>query len=184
MKILYTAVMLICLLASAGIAAETEKAKVVKTAQTVEKQKAAADLKEVAPPPTRTFSNSLKIGWQAVSGGGLMRGESANFDLNATSGQPAAGDCSSDNYGTSSGFWQDIIVGDCCDLPGDANGDEAVNIGDPVYLINYIFKDGPAPFCDQEGDANYDCAINIGDPVYLINHIFKDGPAAHCGCVE
>jgi len=28
---------------------------------------------------------------------------------------------------------------------GDANGDEAVNLADAVYLINYIFKGGAAP---------------------------------------
>jgi predicted GH43/DUF377 family glycosyl hydrolase len=27
----------------------------------------------------------------------------------------------------------------------DADGDGAVNIGDPVYLINYVFKSGPPP---------------------------------------
>ncbi|MCP4567365.1 MAG: hypothetical protein GY841_07285, partial [FCB group bacterium] len=32
---------------------------------------------------------------------------------------------------------------------GDANGDGAINIGDPVYIINYVFKSGPAsdPLC-------------------------------------
>ncbi|MCP4566853.1 MAG: hypothetical protein GY841_04640 [FCB group bacterium] len=61
-------------------------------------------------------------------------------------------------------------------LCGDANGDEAVNIGDPVYLINYIFKSGAAPVPLCIGDANGDDAVNIGDPVYIINYIFKSGP--------
>lgn len=30
---------------------------------------------------------------------------------------------------------------------GDANCDGAINISDAVYLINYIFKSGPAPGC-------------------------------------
>ena len=30
-----------------------------------------------------------------------------------------------------------------CDKPGDANGDNAVNLGDAVFVINYIFKGGP-----------------------------------------
>ena len=62
-------------------------------------------------------------------------------------------------------------------LCGDANGDLAVNIGDPVYLINYIFKSGPWPDPVCKGDANGDDAVNIGDPVYIINYIFKSGPA-------
>jgi len=73
---------------------------------------------------------------------------------------------------------------DCCNMPGDASDDEAVNIGDGVYLINYIFKGGPPPPCLNEGDANADCAINIGDGVYLINYIFKGGPPPECGCME
>jgi hypothetical protein len=27
------------------------------------------------------------------------------------------------------------------------NGDASVNVGDAVYLINYIFRNGPAPHC-------------------------------------
>jgi M6 family metalloprotease-like protein len=68
-------------------------------------------------------------------------------------------------------------IPDGCDvICGDANGDEAVNVADAVYLINYIFKDGlpPDPLC--VGDANDDDAVNIADAVYLINYIFKDGP--------
>jgi len=59
---------------------------------------------------------------------------------------------------------------------GDAGGDQVVNIGDAVYLINYIFKGGPAPDPLCVGDAGGDGAVNIGDAVYLINYIFKGGP--------
>jgi hypothetical protein len=31
---------------------------------------------------------------------------------------------------------------------GDVNGDNAVNVGDAVYLINHVFKGGPAPLQD------------------------------------
>lgn len=72
----------------------------------------------------------------------------------------------------------------CCDAAGDANDDASVNIGDPVYVINYVFKGGPPPVCRAEGDPNADCAINIGDAVDLINFIFKGGPAPVCsGCI-
>jgi hypothetical protein len=76
-----------------------------------------------------------------------------------------------------------VVTTGCCNMAGDANDDEAVNIGDAVYLINYIFKGGPPPPCLDEGDANADCAINIGDGVYLINYIFKGGPPPICGCM-
>ncbi len=71
-----------------------------------------------------------------------------------------------------------------CDCaPGEANGDAAYNIGDAVYLINYIFKGGPPPipYLICSGDANCDCADNIGDAVHLINYIFKGGPPP-CDC--
>jgi len=66
---------------------------------------------------------------------------------------------------------------------GDPNADLSVNIGDAVYLINYIFKGGPAPQPElAAGDPNCDGSVNIGDAVYLINYIFKGGdmPCAAC----
>jgi hypothetical protein len=62
-------------------------------------------------------------------------------------------------------------------IPGDANGDRLVNIGDAVCIINRIFRDG-APFNPTEAaDANCDGSVNVGDAVYLVNHIFRGGPA-------
>ncbi len=59
---------------------------------------------------------------------------------------------------------------------GDASGDSTVSIADAVYLINYIFKGGPAPDPICQGDGNGDEDINIGDAVYLITYIFQSGP--------
>jgi hypothetical protein len=63
---------------------------------------------------------------------------------------------------------------------GDANDDGAVNIGDVVYVINYVFKGGPAPDPFEMGDANGDGEVNIADGVYLINYTFKGGPEPIC----
>ncbi len=63
---------------------------------------------------------------------------------------------------------------------GDANGDEDINVGDAVYLINHIFNAGAAPDPIEAGDANGDGNLNIGDAVYLINHIFNGGPPPMC----
>jgi len=74
-------------------------------------------------------------------------------------------------------------VGDACDyLCGDANRDGTVNIGDAVYIVNYVFKGGLAPAPLGAGDANCDGPVNIGDAVYLVNYIFKGGiaPCALC----
>jgi photosystem II stability/assembly factor-like uncharacterized protein len=63
---------------------------------------------------------------------------------------------------------------------GDANGDDAVNISDAVYLIAYIFVGGLAPTPLAAGDANCNGAVNISDAVYLIAYIFSGGPAPCC----
>ncbi|MEE9441169.1 MAG: M20/M25/M40 family metallo-hydrolase [candidate division Zixibacteria bacterium] len=65
---------------------------------------------------------------------------------------------------------------------GDANSDESINIGDAVYIINHIFKNGPAPDPIQSCNVNCDGACNVGDAVYLINHVFKGGniPCEDC----
>ncbi|MCP4568586.1 MAG: hypothetical protein GY841_13495 [FCB group bacterium] len=68
----------------------------------------------------------------------------------------------------------------CCDEAGDANNDGPVNVGDAVYMINYVFKGGPEPECKAEGDANGDCTLNVGDAVYLINYVFKGGDSPIC----
>ncbi len=61
-------------------------------------------------------------------------------------------------------------------LRGDANGDGLIDVGDVVYLINYLFKNGPAPNPLQAGDVNCDGLDDVGDVVYLINYLFKSGP--------
>jgi len=60
---------------------------------------------------------------------------------------------------------------------GDANGDKVIDVGDVVYLINYLYRNGPAPIPMDIGDVNNDKVIDIGDIVYLINYLFKGGPA-------
>jgi len=61
-------------------------------------------------------------------------------------------------------------------ISGDANCDGKANVGDAVYLINYVFNDGPQPQIPCQGDANGDGDINVGDAVYLINYVFYSGP--------
>jgi hypothetical protein len=63
---------------------------------------------------------------------------------------------------------------------GDANSDGQPNVGDAVFLINYVFKGGPAPDLLEAGDANCDGQVNIGDAVYLIAYVFNGGPMPCC----
>jgi hypothetical protein len=67
-------------------------------------------------------------------------------------------------------------------LCGDANSDEQVNVGDAVFIINYVFQGGQAPDPVCAGDANGDGDSNVGDAVYLINYIFNGGPPPNEDC--
>jgi hypothetical protein len=61
-------------------------------------------------------------------------------------------------------------------VPGDADGSGAVDIDDVVYLIAYIFTEGPPPDPMAAGDADCSGSVDIDDVVYLIDYIFGDGP--------
>ena len=77
-----------------------------------------------------------------------------------------------------------------------ANARIPVNVGDVVYVNNYIFREaqcdppgvmvGCPPACQAEGDANKDGGVNVGDVVYVNNYIFReascDPPSVMTGC--
>jgi len=63
---------------------------------------------------------------------------------------------------------------------GDITRDCVVDIGDIIYMINYLYKNGPTPRPLPAGDVNSDQVVDIGDVVYLINYLFKGGPAPVC----
>jgi hypothetical protein len=58
---------------------------------------------------------------------------------------------------------------------GDADGDGNINVSDVVFLIDFVFDDGTAPFPLERGDVNCDDKCNVTDIVYLIAFIFGDG---------
>ena len=63
---------------------------------------------------------------------------------------------------------------------GDPNADGTVNVGDAVYLINYIFRNDNAPQPPDAGDSNCDGSVNVGDVVYIIRFAFRGGDAPCC----
>ena len=64
-------------------------------------------------------------------------------------------------------------------LCGDGNGDNEVNLQDIVFLVNYLFRQGPTPQL-LESDVNGDLEVGISDVVYLINYLFKSGTEPAC----
>jgi hypothetical protein len=63
---------------------------------------------------------------------------------------------------------------------GDANGDWIIDVGDVIYLINYLYRNGSAPDPVSAGDANCDSTVDSGDVVFLINYLFREGPPSSC----
>ncbi len=62
---------------------------------------------------------------------------------------------------------------------GNVNGDLRIDIGDPIFLLAYLFKTGTPPVCSPItacADANADGRIDIGDPIYLLAYLFGGGP--------
>jgi hypothetical protein len=96
-------------------------------------------------------------------------------------GFPNWNDNCPDAYNPDQTDTDDDGIGDTCDWRcGDSNGDDEINVGDAVFLINYVFADGPAPQPAAAGDANCDGQANISDAGFLINYIFRNGPAPDC----
>jgi hypothetical protein len=67
-------------------------------------------------------------------------------------------------------------------VAGDANGSGEVETGDVVYLISYLFRNGPPPVPMAAGDANNNCEVEAGDVVYLLEYLFRNGPPPLPGC--
>lgn len=59
---------------------------------------------------------------------------------------------------------------------GDSNGDGSIDLGDVVYILNYLFKAGPPPFPMHKANVNGDDTVDLGDAIYLLNYLFKGGP--------
>ena len=64
--------------------------------------------------------------------------------------------------------------GDVGDFSTGAGSPGVLDVTDIVYIINYMFKNGPSlkPFLDQ-GDVNSDGKTTISDIVYLVGYILR-----------
>ena len=63
---------------------------------------------------------------------------------------------------------------------GDSDNSGTVNILDVTYIINYLYKFGPAPDPEDIADADGSGSINLLDVTYLVNYLYKYGPAPIC----
>ena len=65
-------------------------------------------------------------------------------------------------------------------MAGDANGDEAIDVADVVYIVNFLYKGEAAPSPYLAGDANCDGEVDLADVVYLINYLYRGGDPPPC----
>jgi len=61
-------------------------------------------------------------------------------------------------------------------IRGDANDDGAVDIGDQIFIYNYLFSGGATPPCLDAADANDSGTVTITDGTYLQHYLAGTGP--------
>jgi hypothetical protein len=78
--------------------------------------------------------------------------------------------------GLANGF---IVEYPCCEGTAgniDYSGNEGPDVSALVYLVTFMFENGPRPPCFDEADITGRDGINIDDLVYLVSYMFDGGP--------
>jgi len=64
---------------------------------------------------------------------------------------------------------------------GDVDNSSGIpNISDLIYLVNYMFQDGPEPVSFWAANVDGEYGIDIADLVYFVNWMVQDGPELNC----
>ena len=64
---------------------------------------------------------------------------------------------------------------------GDVNVDGVVSSSDIIYIVNHVFKSGPAPQpVPETGDLTCDGVVTSADIIRLVGYVFKSGPELIC----
>lgn len=59
---------------------------------------------------------------------------------------------------------------------GDANRDGRIDVSDPVFVLQYLFLGGAAPYCADAADADDNGELTLTDAVRLLDFLFRGGP--------
>ena len=165
---------IILLVATALFAVVVVHAESDKQAQPAKiKPKAVTEIKPApASIPQTSAPSGFKQGYQMVTDvldgfGGAS--ESDNYTIKVTSGgQPSAiGVSEGGSYVVQAGYVHASFV-----MRGDASGDGTIDVGDVLYLVNYLFLGTSAPCPMEAGDATCDGIVDVADALFIINYLF------------
>jgi len=71
-------------------------------------------------------------------------------------------------------------------IRGNANNDPKIDIADAIWIVNQVFRSGPAAECSDAADATNDGRIDITDALFLVGYQFQgqsppSAPFPGCG---
>ncbi len=59
---------------------------------------------------------------------------------------------------------------------GDTDSDTRFTMNDIVFIVNYLYRSGPAPSPMEAADVDMSGAVNVADIAYMVNYMYKSGP--------
>ena len=69
-----------------------------------------------------------------------------------------------------------IVVGEIEYVRADCNQNGAIDLADPLFLLNYLFEQGEAPTCSDACELNLDGVLDLADAVWTLQYLFGGGP--------
>jgi hypothetical protein len=83
------------------------------------------------------------------------------------------------NRSEARGLILDLLERSCCRARGNVNGyqdgPDYVTVADLTYLVDLLFRGGPAPPCPAEADVTGGGRVDIADLASLVEFLFRDG---------
>ncbi|KPL00513.1 MAG: hypothetical protein AMJ91_04320, partial [candidate division Zixibacteria bacterium SM23_73_3] len=80
-----------------------------------------------------------------------------------------------DQWGAWSNVEKAVVLSDSF-MRGDTNKDGVITFSDVIFLINYLYREGPTPDPPQAGDADSNGQTDLEDILYIISYLFHGGP--------
>ena len=118
-------------------------------------------------------STGEQIKWQVLSSAG-GRTASANYKVDLTVGQTAAGVVTSPSFKLRQGFWQQYPTGCCAALTGNVDCDPAdgTDISDLSRLIDFLYISFTPLCCEGEANTDGQPGTDISDLSALIDYLY------------